>query len=26
VLVRYNPDGDRALNKTQAARLKRLSD
>jgi myo-inositol catabolism protein IolC len=26
VLVRYNPDGDRALNKLQAARLKRLSD
>jgi myo-inositol catabolism protein IolC len=26
VLVRYNPDGDRALNKAQAARLKRLSD
>jgi 5-dehydro-2-deoxygluconokinase len=26
VLVRYNPDGDRALNKQQAARLKRLSD
>jgi myo-inositol catabolism protein IolC len=26
VLVRYNPDGDRALNKRQAARLKRLSD
>jgi myo-inositol catabolism protein IolC len=26
VLVRYNPDGDRALNKRQAARLKQLSD
>jgi myo-inositol catabolism protein IolC len=26
VLVRYNPEGDAALNKTQAARLKRLSD
>lgn len=26
VLVRYNPDGDRPLNKRQAARLKRLSD
>jgi myo-inositol catabolism protein IolC len=26
VLVRYNPDADRALNKRQAARLKRLSD
>jgi myo-inositol catabolism protein IolC len=26
VLVRYNPDGDRLLNKQQAARLKRLSD
>jgi myo-inositol catabolism protein IolC len=26
VLVRYNPEGDRALNKRQAARLKRLSD
>ncbi|MGB6444978.1 MAG: DUF2090 domain-containing protein [Xanthobacteraceae bacterium] len=26
VLVRYNPDGDRSLNKRQAARLKRLSD
>jgi myo-inositol catabolism protein IolC len=26
VLVRYNPDGDRALNKRQAARLRRLSD
>src|SRR6516164_8278539 len=26
VLVRYNPDGDRALNKRQAARLKCLSD
>ena len=26
VLVRYNPDGDRALNRRQAARLKRLSD
>jgi myo-inositol catabolism protein IolC len=26
VLVRYNPDGDRVLNKRQAARLKRLSD
>jgi myo-inositol catabolism protein IolC len=26
VLVRYNPHGDRALNKRQAARLKRLSD
>jgi myo-inositol catabolism protein IolC len=26
VLVRYNPGGDRALNKRQAARLKRLSD
>jgi myo-inositol catabolism protein IolC len=26
VLVRYNPDGDRALNKRQVARLKRLSD
>jgi 5-dehydro-2-deoxygluconokinase len=26
VLVRYNPDGDRALNQRQAARLKRLSD
>jgi myo-inositol catabolism protein IolC len=26
VLVRYNPDGDRASNKRQAARLKRLSD
>jgi myo-inositol catabolism protein IolC len=26
VLVRYNPDGDRALNKRQATRLKRLSD
>src|ERR1700744_205728 len=25
VLVRYNPDGDRELNKRQAARLKRLS-
>ena len=25
VLVRYNPDGDRTLNKRQAARLKRLS-
>jgi myo-inositol catabolism protein IolC len=26
VLVRYNPQGDRALNRRQAARLKRLSD
>jgi myo-inositol catabolism protein IolC len=26
VLVRYNPEGDRALNRRQAARLKRLSD
>lgn len=26
VLVRYNPTGDRALNRRQAARLKRLSD
>jgi myo-inositol catabolism protein IolC len=26
VLVRYNPEGDPALNKEQAARLKRLSD
>jgi myo-inositol catabolism protein IolC len=26
VLVRYNPEGDRALNQKQAARLKRLSD
>ena len=26
VLVRYNPEGDRALNTRQAARLKRLSD
>lgn len=26
VLVRYNPDGDHALNRRQAARLKRLSD
>jgi myo-inositol catabolism protein IolC len=26
VLVRYNPEGDRALNKRQAKRLKRLSD
>jgi myo-inositol catabolism protein IolC len=26
VLVRYNPQGDRALNEQQAARLKRLSD
>jgi len=26
VLVRYNPEGDRALNREQAARLKRLSD
>src|ERR1700740_1641657 len=26
VLVRYNPEGDRALNKRTAARLKRLSD
>ena len=26
VLVRYNPGGDRALNKQQTARLKRLSD
>jgi len=26
VLVRYNPEGDPKLNKTQAARLKRLSD
>jgi myo-inositol catabolism protein IolC len=26
VLVRYNPDGDDALNKQQAARLRRLSD
>jgi myo-inositol catabolism protein IolC len=26
VLVRYNPDGDAALNKEQAARLKRLGD
>ena len=26
VLVRYNPEGDRALNLRQAARLKRLSD
>ena len=26
VLVRYNPEGDRALNEKQAARLKRLSD
>jgi 5-dehydro-2-deoxygluconokinase len=26
VLVRYNPDGDQALNRRQASRLKRLSD
>jgi len=26
VLVRYNPEGDATLNRTQAARLKRLSD
>jgi len=26
VLVRYNPEGDREMNKAQAARLKRLSD
>ena len=26
VLVRYNPEGDRALNQVQAGRLKRLSD
>jgi 5-dehydro-2-deoxygluconokinase len=26
VLVRYNPEGDRALNRRQAARLKQLSD
>src|SRR2546425_1465284 len=26
VLVRYNPEGDRALNRRQAARLKRLSE
>ena len=26
VLVRYNPEGDRAVNQRQAARLKRLSD
>jgi hypothetical protein len=26
VLVRYNVEGDKALNKEQAARLKRLSD
>ena len=26
MLVRYNPEGDRALNRRQAARLKRLSD
>jgi myo-inositol catabolism protein IolC len=26
VLVRYNPEGDRALNQTQASRLKRLSE
>src|SRR5207249_578157 len=26
VLVRYNPEGDRAANKRQAARLKQLSD
>jgi myo-inositol catabolism protein IolC len=26
VLVRYNPEGDRALNRSQVARLKRLSD
>ena len=26
VLVRYNPEGDRALNERQSARLKRLSD
>ena len=26
VLVRYNPEGERALNRQQAARLKRLSD
>jgi myo-inositol catabolism protein IolC len=26
VLVRYNPEGDRALNERQAARLKKLSD
>src|SRR5216684_4325377 len=26
VLVRYNPEGDRALNQRQVARLKRLSD
>ena len=26
VLVRYNPDGDKALNQRQTARLKRLSD
>src|SRR5262245_14996581 len=26
VLVRYNPDGDRELNRRQAARLRRLSD
>jgi 5-dehydro-2-deoxygluconokinase len=26
VLVRYNPEGDKALNRRQAARLKQLSD
>ena len=26
VLIRYNPEGDKALNRRQAARLKRLSD
>ena len=26
MLVRYNPEGDKALNRRQAARLKRLSD
>src|SRR5262249_4718057 len=26
VLVRYNPEGDKAMNQRQAARLKRLSD
>src|SRR5260370_20429503 len=26
VLVRYNPEGDKALNQRQSARLKRLSD
>ena len=26
MLVRYNPEGDRALNQRQAARLKRLSE